>query len=348
VRLDSEELPQRLARGVDALYTIVGEEPLLALEAGDRLRATARAAGFAERRLLVVESGFDWGSLAAEGASLSLFAERRMIELRIPNGKPGTAGAQALIKYCARLPDDTVTVVHLPALDWKAAQAEWVLALDHAGVLVEAKTVHRSRLPAWLAGRLARQKQTADDATLAFIADRVEGNLLAAWQEVQKLALLLPQGLLEHEEVRKAVLDVARFDISALSEALLGGDTTYYVRILDGLQSEGAGLPLVLWTLANDLRAAYMARAAMDRGAQAFQALKDARIFGPRRNLMEQALRRWRLPQLEAALLHAGEIDRTIKGLGRGDAWDELRRLGLRLTGPSTPPRPRMAARARV
>jgi len=348
VRIDSEDLPQRLARGVDALYTIVAEEPLLALEAGDRLRAVARKAGFAERRLLVVESGFDWGSLAAAGASLSLFAERRLIELRIPNGKPGVTGAQALIDYSGRLPDDTVTIVHLPAMDWKAAQAEWLAALEHAGVLVEAKAVHRNRLPTWLAGRLARQQQSADDATLAFIAERVEGNLLAAWQEVQKLGLLLPTGRLEHEAVRKAVLDVARFDVGSLSEALLGGDGVYYVRILDGLQSEGAGLPLVLWTISNDLRGAYAALAAMRRGAPPQQALKEARIFGPRRSLMEQALRRWQPPQVEAALLHAAQIDRLVKGFGRGDAWDELRRLGLALTARPTAPARRIPPRARV
>src|SRR5690606_31323652 len=197
MRIDSEQLPQHLARGIGPLYTLMAEEPLLALEAGDRLRSRARELGYGERTLLVAEAGFDWGRLAQAAASLSLFAQRRLIELRIPNGKPGVAGAEALERHCARLAPDTVTLVHLPALDWKAAQASWVQTLERAGVLVEARVVTRERLPQWLAARLARNDQSADPETLQFIADRVEGNLLAAWQEVQKLALLLPAGKLD-------------------------------------------------------------------------------------------------------------------------------------------------------
>jgi len=345
MRLDSEQLLREPPRDLAALYTIVADEPLLALEAGDLLRARAREAGYSERTLLTVESGFEWGSLAAAGASLSLFAERRLIELRIPTGKPGVSGAEALERYSAALAPDTVTLVHLPAMDWKAVQAGWFLSLEKSGILVEAKPVDRARLPRWLAGRLARQQQSADDETLQFIADRVEGNLLAAWQEVQKLGLLLPAGKLAHEEVRKAVLDVARFDIGNVSAALLGADAAQYVRVLDGLQAEGAGLPLVLWTLASDLRAAYTVVAATARGVPIANALREARVFGPRRATMERAAQRLSLAQLEAALLRAALIDRTIKGIRRGEPWDELRELGLTLIprAPAARSRPRRA-----
>ena len=338
MRFDSEQLSQHLNRGLAPLYTIVGNEPLLALEAGDQLRASAREAGYAERTVLTVESGFDWGSLGAAGASLSLFSERRLIELRIPSGKPGVAGAEALQRYCGELAPDTVTVVHLPEMDWKSTQAAWFESLETHGIVVEARPVARADLPRWLAARLSRSKQSVDAPTLQFIADRVEGNLLAAWQEVQKLALLLPAGKLAADEVRKAVLDVARFDIDDLSAALLGGDAAHYVRVLDHLQAEGIGMPLVLWAVSNDLRAAHLVGQALARGAPAANALRDARVFGPRRSSMERAARRWTPAAVEAALLRAAHIDRLSKGLGRGNAWDELRELGLALMPPANPP----------
>jgi DNA polymerase-3 subunit delta len=331
VRIDSEQLPQHLGRGLAPFYAILGDEPLLALEAGDRLRTQARTQGYGERKLLVAESGFEWGSLAAAGASLSLFAERRLIELRIPNGKPGVAGAEALQRYCAAPPPDTVTVVHLPALEWKTTQSSWFQALEASATLIEARIVDRSRLPRWLAGRLEQQNQRCDEQTLAFVADRVEGNLLAAWQEVQKLGLLFPAGKLAYEDVRKAVLDVARFDIGSLSNALLAGNAEHFVRVLDGLEAEGAGLPLVLWALANDLRSAHGLVRALQRGAPMANALREARVFGPRRAPMERAARRWSALQIESALVRAALIDRAIKGLDRARPWDALRELGMDL-----------------
>jgi len=332
MRVDSEQLPQHLGRGLAALYTIVAEEPLLALEAGDSLRARAHGAGFGERTLLVVETGFDWGALAAAGASLSLFAAQRLIELRIPNGKPGVSGAEAIERYCRALAPDTLTIVQLPALDWRTMQASWFEALDANGIVVEARSVPRTQLPRWLSGRLAQNGQSVDPQTLQFVADRVEGNLLAAWQEVQKLALLFPAGKLEPEAVRRAVLDVARFDVDDLAAALLGSDAAHYVRVLDHLEAEGVGLPLVLWSVTNELRSAYTLGRALERGVPVANALREARVFGPRRSLVERAARRWTAPRIEAALRRAAHIDRLSKGLGRGAPWDELRELGLALT----------------
>ena len=347
MRLDSEQLTQHLARGLAPLYTIVGDEPLLALEAGDRLRGRARAEGYDERQLLIAESGFDWSSLAAAGATLSLFAQRRLIEVRIPNGKPGVAGAEALERYCSALPPDTVTVVHLPALDWRTLQSSWLQALEASGVLVEARPVDRERLPRWLTQRLSQQGQSAAPETIHFIAERVEGNLLAAWQEVQKLALLLPPGKLEHEAVRQAVADVARFDIAALSDALLADNAEHFVRVLDGLEAEGAGLPLVLWTIANDLRSVHALVRALERGLPMAAALREARVFGPRRAVMERAARRWTTGVIAKMLARAAAIDRAIKGLTRERPWDALRELGMNLLAqprPAARPRPKERA----
>jgi DNA polymerase-3 subunit delta len=343
MRIDAEQLPQQLKRGLASLYVILGDEPLLALEAGDRLRAAAREQGYTERTLLMVESGFDWDSLGAASASLSLFSERRLIELRIPTGKPGVTGAQAIIEYCGNLAPDTVTIVHLPAMDWKAVQAEWFQTLERAGAVIEARIVERGRLPRWLAARMSINGQSSDETTLQFIADRVEGNLLAAWQEVQKLSLLFPAGKLEAAAVRKAVLDVARFDIDDASAALIAGDGAHFVRILDHLQAEGVGLPLVLWAVTHAVRGADMLGRALDRGLPLAGALKEARIFGPRRNTLERAARRWPAARLRQALLRSARIDRMIKGLDRGDPWDELRDLGLSLSAPA----PRMSAERR-
>jgi DNA polymerase-3 subunit delta len=348
MRIDSEQLQRHLGRGLAPLYTVVAGEPLLALEAGDRLRAQARELGYGGRTLLVVEPGFDWGALGHAGASLSLFAERRLIELRIPNGRPGVTGAEAIERYCSALPPDTVTLVHLPALDWRAQQASWVHALERAGTLVEARPVPRERLPQWLSGRLAQHGQSADADTLRFIAERVEGNLLAAWQEVQKLALLLPPGRLDSDAVRKAVLDVARFDVDDLMAALLRGDRAHFVRVADGLEHEGAPLPLLVGILASELRAAHRVVAAVERGQPLQDALR-ANASGPRRGWIEVAAQRWTLPLVKNALLECAHIDRIVKGLEPGASpWIALQRLGIALTEVRGAPRPRLRRGAAV
>jgi len=231
MKISTEQLAPHLARELKTLYCVFGDETLLAIEAADRIRARARAEGYTEREVLTADGGFKWSELAFAGNSRSLFSSRRILELRVPGGKPGTDGGAALQAWCDDPPPDTVALVHLPGLDWRAQKAAWFEALDRAGVVVEARTVTRKALPDWLAGRLKAQGQEAERETLEFIAERVEGNLLAAWQEVQKLALLFPQGRIAFEQVREAVLDVARYDIFNLGEALLEGDAAYLARM---------------------------------------------------------------------------------------------------------------------
>jgi DNA polymerase III subunit delta len=332
VRIDSEQLPRRLERGLDPLYAVYGEEPLLALEAADRIRHLARRSGYEEREVLTAEPGFDWSQLAASGSSLSLFGARRILELRVPSGKPGAEGAEAIKRYVAQLPPDTLTLISLPKLDRTAQASAWFEAVDAAGITVTANQVPPARLPQWLAGRLALQRQEADAPTLQFIAERVEGNLLAAQQELHKLALLFPAGQLTRAQVETAVLDVARYDVFKLGETLLAGDRLRFLRMLEGLRGEGVAPPLVLWAISEELHALWRVASAVGAGRTMQAALREARVWGPRADLLPAAMRRIRQAELAAALVDAAAVDRMIKGLERGDAWDALLQLGLRLT----------------
>ena len=255
MRIDTENLAQHLERGLKSLYTVYGEEPLLALEAADRIRRHCRQTGYTEREILTAESGFEWAQLAASANSLSLFASQRLLEVRIPNGKLGNDGGDALRRYASDLPPDTVTLISLPRLDRTQQSSSWFEALDSAGIVIAANPVTLARLPRWIASRLSMQNQQADEQTLAFLVCRVEGNLLAAHQEVQKLGLLFPPGQLDAEQVQNAVLDVARYDVFKLGEAVLAGDATRFVRMLAGLRGEGTAPPLVLWALTEEARA---------------------------------------------------------------------------------------------
>ncbi|MDB5808017.1 MAG: polymerase subunit delta [Betaproteobacteria bacterium] len=332
MRITTEQLAQQLKRTLAPLYIVYGDEPLLALEAADRIRARAREDGHAEREVLTAEQHFDWSQLKVSRQSQSLFASRRIVEIRIPSGKPGNEGSQALQDYAADLPPDTITLIALPDVDWRAQKGAWFGALDAAGVMVEAVQVKRDKLPAWLASRLKAQDQTADTETLEFIADKVEGNLLAAYQEVQKLALLFPLGALSFDQIKASVLDVARFDVFDLGGIVLSGDATHLVRVLDGLKGEGAAAPLILWSMTEEIRAIGRVLAGMAGGRPLQQAMRDARVWGPRQQLVERNVGRFNTTQIEAALVHAARIDRTIKGLARGDVWDELLQLGLRFS----------------
>jgi DNA polymerase-3 subunit delta len=330
-QLRSDQLDAHLARALAPLYAVHGDEPLLAMEAADAIRLKARSEGYAEREVHTVERGYDWARLAASAASLSLFASRKLIELRIPSGKPGTDGAAALAAYCAALQPDTVTLVTLPRLDRAGQNSAWFNALAGGGVVVNVFPVDRRALPLWIGARLARQKQRAAEDALAFVADCVEGNLLAAHQEIQKLGLLYPPGDLAFDQVRDAVLDVARFEVSQLSEAMLSGDRARLARVLDGLAGEGEAPPRVLWVMSDDVRAVTRVQQGIAEGRSPADLFRECRVWGePRQRLVGAAARRMARGALGAALAHAAAIDRTVKGLAKGDPWDELLQLGLR------------------
>ena len=254
MQLRFEALDGHLGKPLAQLYVITSDEHLLALEAADKIRRAARAQGYCEREVLSVERSFKWGELLAANQALSLFGDRKLIELRIPTGKPGKEGGAALQNYAKHLSPDNLTIITLPKLDWATQKAAWVAALQQAAVYIDIPLVERAQLSNWISIRLAAQGQSAERASIDFIADRVEGNLLAAQQEILKLGLLHPAGRLSAVQVQEAVLNVARYDVFKLSEAMLAGDPARLVRMLEGLKGEGEALPLVLWAVADELR----------------------------------------------------------------------------------------------
>lgn len=335
MQLRADQLAAHLARPLAPLYLLHGDDPLLVAEAADAIRAAARQQGFSEREVLVTGQGFRWDSLRLAAGNLSLFGERKLVDLRIPNGKPGKDGGEALQRHAKAPPEGTVTLVTLPELDWATRKTAWFSALAEAGVAVELAAPQRDQLPRWIAARLARQNQSAPPEALAFIADHVEGNLLAAHQELQKLALLHPEGPLSLAQVEQAVLNVARYDVDKLRFALLEGTPARCARLLAGLAGEGAAPPLVLWALAHEVRTLAQLRRAMDDGQALAGFFKAERIFDERRRgALERALARLPAARLRTALLHAARIDRMIKGLAKGDVWDEFLTLCLRLARP--------------
>lgn len=329
--LKGEQLAAHLEREFRPLYVVYGDDPLLVIEASDAIRAKARQQGFSEREVLAALPGFDWNELLAAGGNMSLFGDRKLIDLRIPGGKPGREGSAALQAWCGRLSDDTALLVTLPELDWKEEKAAWFSALAQAGVAIKLTAPPLAELPGWIAGRLRRQQQSADAESLRFIAERVEGNLLAAHQEIQKLGLLYPAAALTLEQVREAVLNVARYDIDSLREALLAGDVARLTRTLDGLRQEGEAPPLVLWAMSEEIRTLAGIKAGQQRGQPLDALLKEARVWGARQSLVKRAVGRVSPSGLAAALRHAANIDRLAKGIGHGDVWEEFLRLGLRL-----------------
>ena len=330
--LKGEQLATHLERELRPLYVLYGDEPLLVLEAADAIRAKARQQGYNEREVLTVLPQFDWGQLLAAGGNMSLFGDKKLIDLRLPTGKPGKEGGAALQQWCQNLSYDNLLLITLPELDWKEEKAVWFTTLVNAGVALKLNAPPLNELPGWLIGRLRRQQQSAELDSLKFIAERVEGNLLAAHQEIQKLGLLYPPGPLSLAQIRDAVLNVARYDIDGLREALLAGDIARLSRTLDGLKQEGEAPPLVLWAMSEEIRALTGIRAGLDAGKPIDALLKEAKVWGPRAMPVKKALQRLSTAALEAALQHAGRIDRLAKGIGQGNIWEEFLRLGLRLT----------------
>jgi DNA polymerase-3 subunit delta len=333
VQLRAEQLEAHLRRELSAVYVVHGDEPLIALESADAVRAAARKRGFCERDVLEPGRGFDWSELTHALASLSLFGGKKIVELRLPTGKPGAQGGEAIGAYCARPSPELLLLVSLPRLDRTSQGSAWFTALSRTGVLVDVWPIERARLPAWIGERLGRQRQRAPREALEFLAERVEGNLLAAHQEVQKLALLAPEGELDIDLVRDAVADVARYDAYTACEALLAGDLGRYVRVIDGLKSEGEAPSLVLWALSEELFALARIQAGAAAGRPVEDLMRENRVWGPRQRPMRAAAGRVAPATVGKALAHAARVDRAIKGVGAGEPWDELIKLARTLEG---------------
>lgn len=341
-RLDPDTFSRSLekANALDALYVISGDEPLLVTEATDALRQAARNALYTERSSFIMDARSDWAEVDGAMQNLSLFGDRRLIEIQIPTGKPGKNGAEALINLAKRQVDTgdegVSCVVSLPRLDKAGRASKWATALWQSATVVEIPLVQRHDLPQWIGRRLARQNQSTDTATEHWIADRVEGNLLAAHQEIMKLGLLYPEGRLDPSEVERAVLNVARYDVFSLRDSMLSGQSARALKVLSGLKAEGEALPLVLWAVAEEIRILSRLSLALRQGRPLSELMRTHRLFGQRETIARRALETVKPAVWAASIQHAHDIDRLIKGLsvnGRlPDPWDELARLVLRIS----------------
>ncbi|HEY3078019.1 MAG TPA: DNA polymerase III subunit delta [Burkholderiales bacterium] len=322
MQLRAGELDAQLRKSLLPSYVIHGDEPLLAMEAADAVRGAARRGGFTEREVLEPGRSFDWSEFTHATGSLSLFAAKKIVELRLPTGKPGPQGSAAIAAYCERPSEEQLLLVTLPRLDRTGQGSAWFNALVRLGAVVEIWPLERTRLAGWIGERLARQKQRAPREVLEFLTERVEGNLLAAHQELQKLALLAPEGELALDTVQDAVASVARYDPYDAADALVSGDLARYVRVVDGLRAEGEQPTFVLFVISSALFA--------------LQEGSAERIFNRSlRRAVESALRRFAPKRINEAISEAAAIDRAIKGVGEGDAWQAFIRLGLKLADGS-------------
>ncbi len=343
MQLAAGQLSNHFAKGLRSLYTLHGDEPLLVQEAADAIRAESRKQGFTERSSFTVAGAhFDWGEVLAASGSLSLFADKQIIEVRIPSGKPGKDGSVMIQQLAGQAEgnDSTLTLVMLPRLDKLTKQGAWFAALENSGVTIAIEPVERAALPQWIAQRLQAQGQRVaagveGQQTLQFFTDRVEGNLLAAYQEIQKLALLHPAGELSLAQVESAVLNVARYDVFKLSESVLGGHPARVQRMLDGLQAEGVAEVLVHWAIAEDIRALKRVKDALNAGRPMPMALREQRIWGVKERLFERVLPQLSTEALANLLDAAHKVDGIVKGLKQrdwpADSWQALHRLALQL-----------------
>ncbi|KQT34076.1 MULTISPECIES: DNA polymerase III subunit delta [unclassified Methylophilus] len=326
MRIQAAQLAQHLPPK-QHLYVLAGDEPLSITESIDKIRAAARQHGAQERASFTVERYFNWGQVSQFLQSFSLFAEQRILEINIPTGKPGVEGGKALQELAGLPAADTTIIITLPAPDRDMTNSAWYEALLQQGVVLIHNQVPLAQLPDWIGQRLALQQQTADEVSRRFIAEQVEGNLLAAHQEIQKLGLLYPAGALTEEAIRQCVLNVARFDVSQLGEAMLHGDQSRILRIIEGLREEGETAVTVMNPLVWLFRPLLQVRLAMQSGQSMQNALTQARLFGDRQQLVKRALEFLPQKHIEAALQKLSDIDRIAKGVGDGDAWLELSRL---------------------
>ena len=332
-------LGAHLQKGLRSLYTFHGDEALLQMEATDTIRQIARSQGFTERSSYTAQgANFDWAEVMNAGQSMGLFGDKQIIEIRIPTGKPGKEGSAALQKIAELSQDNdaVLTLISLPRLDKATQSSAWFSALDSFGVTIKIDPVERGALPQWIAQRLNLQNQRVQAGAegqhaLQFFADRVEGNLLAAHQEVQKLALLYPEGELSLVQIESAVMNVARYDVFKLSDAVLAGKAERTQRMLDGLQAEGEAAVLVHWALAEDIRAMKRVVDSMNAGRPLAMALRENRIWGAKEKQFERIMPNVQMSTVNKLLQAAHQVDGVVKGLKHTDwpsePWQALHRL---------------------
>ena len=333
MQVSPDQLSARLNDGLRAVYVIHGEETLTRIEAGDAIRAAARKAGYSEREHFIVEAHFDWSLVTQSSDNLSLFSTLRIVEITVNTAKPSTDAGAFFGKLANDPPPDTLFIINLPKLDRTATDSAWFAACDRAGISINTPLVERDQLPRWIKSRLTLAGFDASRDVIELISERCEGNLLAAKQEIEKLALLVKPGALAIEDVLSAVTDVARYDVSELSEAFLRGDLARYSRVLTGLQAEGEQAPRLSWQLAEDVHALGSIFMSRRDGVPMMQALRNARVWGKRQKAMEIGIARIDSRRIAALLKTCATLDAQGKGQAAGDAWLTLAGMAARAHG---------------
>ena len=322
-----DQLPAVLEKELHTVYLISGDEPLQVMEATDRIRAACKQQGYDEREVFDVDAKFDWQQLKDEASSLSLFSSRRILDVRIPSGKPGRDGGQALKEFASNPPEDTILLITAGKLEASQKKSAWFKALDQAGLVMQCWPVGPDRLPAWVRQRFQSKSMRPDKAVIDYVCQRVEGNLLAASQEIDKLFLLVGPGVISIDQVQEAVADSSRFNVFELADSALAGDQARVIRILHGLQAEGIEPVLVTWALAKDVR--LLAAVSENRNAADY-VLKQAGVWQNRLPLYKSCLSRHSTKRLSRMLQRCAKIDEITKGQP-GNVWDELQTLGYLL-----------------
>ena len=331
MKIYPDKLNAHLKGDLLPIYFFSGDEPLQLGEAMDAVRGHARKQGFTEREVMDVERGFDWNELLASSNSMSLFAEKKIIDLRLPTGKPGKEGGAALVEYAQRPPEDTVLLISSGKVDKRSQSAKWYKALDKVGATLQVWPVETKDMPRWVDQRLRSRGLQPEPDAVRLVAERVEGNLLAAAQEVDKLVLLNGEGALSAGQVEAAVADSARFDVFGLVDAALIGDVSRLTRMLDGLRGEGVEPVLVLWALTREIRSLADMATQIEAGKGIDGML--SRVWGKRKGPVKAGLQRHNRIRWQQMLRRAARLDRVIKGAAAGNAWDELLQLSLMMAG---------------
>ncbi len=341
MRLRPHELGQRLKQGLLPAYLLTGDEPLQLDEAADLIRSEARAQGFSDRTIIEADQRFDWNELGHEANSLSLFAQQRIIDLRLPSGKPGANGSKALVEYAERPPDGTILLLTLPKLERSQSNSKWFQALDRLGAIIQIWPIEGQRLPPWIEQRMRSSGLIPEPGVVTMLSDRIEGNLLAASQEIEKLLLLYGPGVINIEQLSAAVSDSARYDVFNLVDSALQGKAAYCARILNGLRGEGTPAPVVLWALTREIRMLAELAYATGKGQTPQQAIAARReIWEKRKQLVSTGLQRLTLQSLRGLLILCGRADRAIKGREKSDPWQLMQEITSRLAGRAIIARP--------
>ncbi len=341
MRLRSNELAGRLKQGLHPIYVVTGDEPLQVDEAADLIRSVARTKGFDDRTIIEANRHFDWSELNHEADSLSLFAQQRILDLRLPSGKPGTTGGKALVEYAERPPQDTILLLTMPKLERSQGSSKWFKALDKAGAVIQIWPIEGQRLPPWIEQRMRNSGLIPEPGVVNMLSERIEGNLLAASQEIEKLLLLHGPGVISLEQLTAAVSDSARYDVFNLVDSALQGKTAYCVKIINGLRGEGTPAPVVLWALTREIRMLAELSYETGKGSSPQQAIAARReIWEKRRQLVRSGLQRLSSNSLRGLLILCGRTDRAIKGRESSDPWQLMQEITTRLAGKAIISRP--------